>query len=120
VSASYRLSRYVVIFSVVWMTALTWRLYPQFKDTLRIDGRLSTLADYVEDACGQRVGPAAVSCLKEAQETGRRLVAQEQGKSVLLIEAPVFGYFLIYFPIHLIIGLVGGRAAKTGKEAPAG
>lgn len=95
-----RLSRYFIVVTAIWMAAMTWRIYPQFGDTLRVDGRLIGLADYVEESCGQRIGPAAASCLVEARTTGRRLVASEQGKSVLLIEAPVLGYLLIYLPLR--------------------
>ncbi|MGO8918422.1 MAG: hypothetical protein ACLQJR_21185 [Stellaceae bacterium] len=94
-----RLSRYFIVLTAIWVTAMTWRLYPQFGDTLRVDGRLMGFADYVEESCGQRIGPAAASCLSEARITGRRLVASEQGKSVLLIEAPLLGYLLIYLPL---------------------
>jgi hypothetical protein len=94
-----RLSRYVMAVAAVWVVAMTWRIYPQFPDTLRIDGRLTSFAEYVEDSCRERIGPAAASCLAEAEITGRRLVASEQGKSVLLIEAPILAYLLIYLPL---------------------
>jgi hypothetical protein len=90
------LSRYFIVLATVWMVAMTWRVYPQFKDTLRIDGRLRSLGEYIEETCGQRIGPAAQSCLTEAQNTGRRLVAREQGKTILLIQAPLLGYLLVY------------------------
>ena len=95
---------------------MTWRLYSQFGDTLRIDGRLMSYADYIEESCGQRIGPAAASCLAEARNTGRRLVAQEQGKSVLLIEAPLIGYLLIYVPARLLAELFGGRGQRRHGE----
>ncbi len=108
-----RLSRYFVVLTAVWVVAMTWRIYPQFPDTLRIDGRLTSFADYVEDSCHERIGPAAASCLAEAQITGRRLVASEQGKSVLLIEAPLLAYLLIYLPL----GWAVRRARAAGAEA---
>lgn len=83
----------------VWVVAMTWRIYPQFPDALRIDGRLTSFADYVGDSCRERIGPAAARCLAAAQVTGRRLVAREQGKSVLMIEAPMLAYLLIYLPL---------------------
>jgi len=95
-----RLSHYFIVLSAVWVIAMTWRLYPQFGDTLRLNGRLMSFAAYVEESCGQRIGPAAASCRAEAQVTGRRLVASEQGKSVLLIEAPL----LVYLLVHLTLG----------------
>lgn len=94
-----RLSRYIIVLCAVWVTAMTWRIYPQFKDTLRLDGRLMSLSQYVDQGCGQRIGPAAASCLAEARITGARLVAMEQAKSLLLIEAPLLGYLLIYLPL---------------------
>lgn len=93
------LSRYLIVLTAVWVVAMTWRLYPQFADTLRVDGRLMSFDQYVEESCGQRIGPAATSCRGEAQVTGRRLVASEQGKSVLLIEAPLLGYLVLYLPL---------------------
>src|SRR5579864_4151443 len=97
-SAAVPLSRYFVITAVVWIVVMTYRLCPQYKDALRIDGRVMTLAEYVDETCGQRIGPAATSCLAEAQDRGRRMVAREQGKSMLLVEAPLLGYALIYLP----------------------
>jgi hypothetical protein len=112
VSSAFRLSRYFVILSAVWVLAMTWRLYPQFKDTLRDDGRLVTFEAYVDDSCGQRIGPGVASCLDEARATGRRLVAREQGKSVLLIEAPLLGYLLMYVPARLALDRLGRRPAR--------
>jgi hypothetical protein len=112
-----RLSRYFVVLTAVWMIAMTWRIYPQFGDTLRVDGRLMGYADYIEESCAQRIGPAASGCLAEARYTGRRLVAQEQGKSVLLIEAPLLGYLLIYLPARLLMSAAGGRAATRRESA---
>ena len=94
-----RLSRYFIVLTAVWVIAMTWRLYPQFGDTLRLNGRLMSFAEYVEESCGQRIGPAAASCRAEAQVTGRRLVASEQGKSVLLIEAPLLVYLVVYLAL---------------------
>lgn len=86
---------------IAWMAVMTWRIYPQFKDTVRVDGRLTTVDDYVGDACGERVGPGAETCLAEAHETAQRLLRREQGKSVLLIEAPLLAYLLVYWPLAL-------------------
>ena len=96
-----RLSRYLVIVCAIWVIAMTWRIYPQFKDTLRVDGRLTSLSDYVEASCGERIGPAAASCLVEARSTGQRLVANEQARSLLLIEAPLLVYLVLYLPLRL-------------------
>ena len=83
------------------MAAMACRLYPQFGDTIRVDGRLMTVASYLSDACGQRVGPAAVTCLAESGEAAQLLLRQEQGKSVLLILAPVILY-LVWWPAHRV------------------
>lgn len=106
-----RLSRYFIALAVLWVVAMTWRIYPQFGDTLRVDGHLIGLADYVEETCGQRIGPAAATCLAEARITGRRLVASEQGKSVLLIEAPLLFYLLIYLPLGWLL-----RSARRAAQ----
>jgi hypothetical protein len=98
-SATPKLSYYLVLVVIAWMAVMTWRIYPQFKDAVRVDGRLTTVDDYIGDACGERVGPAAETCLAEARETAQRLLRREQGKSVLLIQAPLLGYLLIYWPI---------------------
>lgn len=100
-SAAPRLSSYLVAIVIAWMAVMTWRIYPQFKDAVRVDGRLTTVDDYIGDACGERVGPAAETCLAEAHETAQRLLRREQGKSVLLIEAPLFAYLLLYLPIAI-------------------
>jgi len=113
VSSAFRLSRYFVVLSAVWVLAMTGRLYPQFKDTLRDDGRLVTLEAYIDDSCGQRIGPGVASCIDEARATGRRLVAREQGKSVLLIEAPLLAYLLIYVPVRLALDRLGRRPARA-------
>jgi hypothetical protein len=96
-----RLSYYFLMLAIAWMVVMMWRIYPQFKDAVRVDGRLTTVDDYIDDACGERVGPAAETCLAEAHETAQRLLRREQGKSVLLIEAPILGYLLIYVPVAL-------------------
>ena len=96
-----RLSYYFLVLAIAWMAVMTWRIYPQFKDAVRVDGRLTTVDDYIDETCGERVGPAAETCLAEAHETAQRLLRHEQGKSVLLIEAPVLGYLLIYGPVAL-------------------
>jgi len=120
VSSAFRLSRYFIILSAVWVLAMTWRLYPQFGDTLRDDGRLVTLQAYIDDSCGQRIGPGVASCLDEARSLGRRLVAREQGKSVLLIEAPLLGYLLIYVPARLVVGRMLGQRAPGQPSRAAG
>ena len=98
------LSRYFALLAVAWMIAMTWRLYPQFKDAVRVDGRLTTVEDYIAATCGERVGPGAATCLAEAREDARRLLRQEQGNSILLIIAPILGYLAIYLPAASWLG----------------
>jgi hypothetical protein len=112
-----RVSRYFVIFAAVWVVAMTWRVYPQFKDALRIDGRVMTFADYVDESCGQRIGPNARSCTEEAWATGRREVAREQAKSVLLVTVPLWGYLLLYMPLRLMIAAFARHRRKRSCEA---
>jgi len=106
-----RLWRYLIVFGAIWVIVMTWRLYPQFKDTLKLDGRLMSYDDYLEESCGQRIGPAAAGCLEEARDTGRRLVASEQAKSVLLIVAPPLCYLVIS-----LAAIPGWRARKMALD----
>ena len=120
VSSDPGLSRYFLVLAVVWVVVMTLRIYPQFADTLRIEGRLTTLSGYVDESCAQRIGPAAMSCRQEALDTGSRLVAREQGKSVLLVEAPLLGYLLAYLPLRWAIGRIKERSLRTGKGMAVG
>jgi len=117
VSPAFRLSRYVVAVAAVWVVAMTWRLYPQFKDTLRQDGRLVTLEAYIDDSCGQRIGPGVATCLDEARATGRRLVARQQAKSILVIEAPLLAYLFLYVPARWALGRWGERRVAAARAA---
>lgn len=94
-------SRYLVLFAALWIAAWTWKLYPQFRDTLRIEGRVLTLDEYLEEACGERVGPLATSCRATTLEQGRRLVVSEQAKALLLMQAPLLLYGVLYLPLRL-------------------
>jgi hypothetical protein len=109
---AWRVSRYFLVLAAAWMIAMTWRIYPQFKDAVRVDGRLMSTAEFVEETCGQRIGPAAATCLAETREQAQQLLRREQGKSVLLIEAPLLGYLLIYLPLRLLVEGVGRRRAE--------
>lgn len=101
---STALYRYFTLFAVVWIAAMTWKVYPQFKDTLRVDGRIVALDDYVADACTERVGPLATTCRATKLESGRRMVAAEQAKALLMIEAPLILFAVFYLPIRLLRG----------------
>ena len=106
-----RLSPYFALLAVAWMVVMTARLYPQFGDAVRVEGRLTTVDDYIENACGERVGPAAETCLAETRVAAQRLLRREQSKSILLIEAPVIGYFFLYLPAALWLGRRRARRA---------
>ena len=93
-----RWARYLALVSLTWVIVMGVRLYPHFGDRLRSDGRAMSFEEYVEESCSQRIGPAATSCLAEARDTGRRLVAQQQAKSLLLVEAPLWLLLAIYLP----------------------
>jgi hypothetical protein len=110
-------SRYFASLAAIWVIAMMWRVYPQFGDTLRLDGRLMTFSEYVDEICGQRVGPAAASCIEQARGTGRRLVAREQGKSVLLVVAPLLGYLLLYRPLRLALERLRRLGNPLGADA---
>ncbi len=90
---------------------MTARLYPQFKDAIRVDGRVTTVADYLADVCGERVGPPAVTCLAERGAQAQRLLRREQGKSIFAIMAPLLGYLLIYVPVRRV-----WRAARPRRR----
>jgi hypothetical protein len=113
-----RFSRYFLALAAIWVIAMTWRIYPQFGEALRIEGRVMTLSDYVNESCAQRIGPAAASCDQEALATGRRLVAREQGKSVLLVEAPLLGYLIVYLPLRCAIDRLRGRYGRRADKGP--
>lgn len=106
-----RLPQYLLVFIAVWMIAMTWRVYPQFKDMLKVEDRLVALDDYVEESCGQKIGPAAESCIEEARAAGRRLVARQQGRALLFIVAPLLAYLAICLPW-------AGAAAPTTPPHP--
>jgi hypothetical protein len=83
---------------------MAWKVHPEFSDRLRVDGRVISLDDYVEDACGERVGPLATSCRATKLERGPRMVTAEQAKALLLIEAPLILYAVLFLPIRLLGG----------------
>jgi hypothetical protein len=109
VASAFRVSWYFVVLALVWMVAMTWHIYPQFRDTIRVHGRLTTINDYVAEACGERIGPVIADCVARTEATAQRLLHREQGKSILLIDAPLLGYVLIYLPLRLMIDSVRRR-----------
>ncbi|HTS94349.1 MAG TPA: hypothetical protein VMG55_20220 [Stellaceae bacterium] len=112
------ISRYVAFFAAAVVLALTWKVYPVFKDTLRSDGRVLSLDDYVTEACGERVGPLATSCREATLEHGRRLVASQQAKALLIVEAPLIAYLAVYLPYRAILRrLDRGRARAAAPSS---
>lgn len=109
-----RVSRYFALFAALWIVAVSAKLYPQFKDSLRIEGQVITLDDYISQTCGERAGTLAASCRAQAVETGARLVARQQAKSLLLIQAPIIFYVVIYLPFALI----ARRFSRRRKSSP--
>lgn len=105
-------SRYFLVFALVWLVAMTWRLHPQFKDAVRVDGRVTTVEGYIVETCSERVGPAAATCLAESRAAAQRLLRHEQGKSILLIVAPLVLY-LLYLPSHALFA----RIARSRSPA---
>jgi hypothetical protein len=103
--SSPALSRYFTILAAAWIAVMTWKVYPQFKDTLRVEGRVVALDQYVEDACGEKAGTEATVCRATKLESGRRMVVAEQAKALLMIEAPLIAYVVIVLPIRLLRGL---------------
>jgi hypothetical protein len=106
-------SRLFLVLAALWMLAMTWRIYPQFGDAIRVDGRLTTVADYLGDVCGQRVGPAAATCRDESGEKAQLLLREEQGKSVLFILAPLLFYVALWCPARLLETRLRGPRARA-------
>ena len=100
--SSPALARYFTVFAAAWILAMTWKVYPQFKDSLRVDGRVVALDQYVVDACSEKAGLEAAACSATKLESGRRMVASEQAKALLLIEAPLILYAVLYLPIRVV------------------
>ena len=113
------ISRYVALFAAAVVLALTWKVYPLFKDTLRSDGRVLSLDDYVAEACGERVGPLATSCREATLEHGRRLVAGQQAKALLIVEAPLIAYLVIYLPYRAILRRLDRDRARPAARPTA-
>ncbi|HUB96158.1 MAG TPA: hypothetical protein VL993_09585, partial [Stellaceae bacterium] len=108
-------ARIFCVLAALWMVVMAWRLYPQFGNAIRVDGQQTTVAAYLRDACGRRVGPAAVTCLAEAREETQLMLRREQGKSVLLILAPAIFYALWWPAYRLHVELRARRAAASSS-----
>jgi hypothetical protein len=107
-------SRLFLALAALWMLAMTARLYPQFGDAIRVDGRLTTVSAYLGEVCGQRVGPAAATCLDETGEEAQLQLRREQGRSVLVIVAPLLFYVGLWWPARLL----RERARALRRGAP--
>lgn len=107
-----RISSYVVLLIAVWMTTMAIRLIPQFGTVLRIDGRTTTIDDYIADRCGARLGPDAANCLAVAHDKARTQLRREQARTVLIIVAPGVLYLLCLAPA----AVADARRRRTAKR----
>jgi hypothetical protein len=98
VLATPPISRYVALLAAAWMIVMAGRLYPQFKDAVRVDGKVTTVDDYIARSCSKRIGADAAHCLAAARSQAQRLLRREQSHSILLIIAPVLGYLALGVP----------------------
>ena len=98
------------VLAAIWIVGMGWRLYPQFADTVRVDDRLMSAEDYVQERCGERIGDEAVRCLRTAGAKAKLLIREERVRSAALIAAPLMLY-LIYLPVRFAIEL-GARLRR--------
>ncbi|MBU6506244.1 MAG: hypothetical protein KGL22_00075 [Alphaproteobacteria bacterium] len=111
----WRVSPYVVLLIAAWTVAMTARLYPQFDTALRIDGRITTVDDYVADRCSTRLGPDAASCLVAARRKAQTQLRREQARTALIIVAPAVLYSL-YLPLAAVADARRRRAARRNQD----
>lgn len=112
-----RASPYVVLIIALWTAAMTVRLYPQFETAVRINGRVTTVDEYIADRCSARLGPAAEACLAAAHRKAQIQLRREQAKTVLIIVAPAVLY-LVYLSLAGVVDAFRLRAAKQRKDRP--
>ena len=111
-----RPSPYVVLLIGIWTAVMAARLYPQFDVAVRIDGRQTTVGEYITARCGARLGLAAETCFAAAERKAHLQLRREQAKSVLMIGAPAVLYLLC-----LGLAAAGGlrrRNAEPSKASP--
>jgi len=101
------------ILVLIWLVGMSWRLYPRFVDTVRVDGRLESSDAYVQDTCGERIGDVAATCLAEARANAKRMVCAERWRVALFILAPLLIYVAIYLPARLFIALVARARVRA-------
>jgi len=104
-----RSHRLFFLLAALWMLAMSWRLAPHFLDAIKVDGRLTTVQAFIEDACGERIGPAAAACLAETSREAQRRLRQEEAKSALLVLAPVLIYGAFFRPMQLLSARIRRR-----------
>ena len=112
-----RASPYVVLLIGIWTAVMAARLYPQFDMAIRIDGRVTTVNEYIADRCGARLGPAAETCLAAARRKARIQLRREQAKSILIVVAPAVLY-LVYLAFAAAAGSRRRHAEAPRKVAP--
>lgn len=110
-----RILPYVVLLIVVWMAAMAIRLIPQFGTALRIDGRITSIDDYIADHCGARLGPDAANCLATAHDKARTQLRREQARTALIIVTPGVLY-LLYLAPAAVADTRCRRAAKRSRN----
>jgi len=112
---AWRVSPYIVLLIAAWTVALTARLYPQFDTALHIDGRITTVDDYVADRCNTRLGPDAATCLATARRKAQTQLRREQARTVLIIVVPAMLYSL-YLPLAAMADARRRRAVRRNQD----
>jgi len=110
-----RISPYVVLLIAAWTIIMIARLCPRFDSTLRIDGHITTVDDYIADRCDARLGPEAANCLATAHAKARTQLRREQARTVLIIVAPGVLYLLYLAPAALA-DVRRWRSAERNKD----
>jgi len=100
------------ILVLIWLVGMSWRLYPRFADTVRVDGRLESSDTYIQDTCGERIGDAAATCLAETRANAKRMVRAERWRVALFILAPLLIYVVFYLPARSVVALAA-RARRA-------
>jgi len=96
------------VLGLIWVLGMGWRLYPDFTDTIRVEGHLTTIDDYLRETCGEKLGGEAATCLAETRRKAKQLAREERRRAALLIGAPVLLYAL-YIPARIVRELMARR-----------
>ena len=112
--SSLRLSPYIALLIAIWTIALTARLYPDFRTAIRVQGRIVSVEEYIDDSCAAKLGPAADTCLAEARGDAALRLRREQARSILMILAPAVLYSAFLAISAAVRASVGG-GTRTAK-----